>query len=138
ANVLLPQLTPDVFEFTSIDGNDTTDVATDFGVVSDQVDLGFLTLAPKADTGNYDYDNYKFIAGTEGTASVTFTLQLADGPLAINLYRGVGNFLTPLASAVVPGSAPTVTLTAPVASGDEIYVEVLGTHAVQGLLTQGI
>lgn len=82
-----------------------------------------------------DYDWYTFRAGTSGNLSVIQRVT-AGGPLELQLYYRVGNYLIKLGKTVT-SAGQTRTLTARVAAGTQLYVLVKGAQSVPGLFHTG-
>ena len=86
-------------------------------------------------TGQNDYDWFRFTPVQAGTFAATEST-LTGGNLELHLFTLFGNTLVELASSVAPGVA-SQTLTAAVAAGQPILVEVKGENSSFGVQDSG-
>jgi hypothetical protein len=134
----LIQLAPLTVHFAgdSFESNDTSDKATNFGILAKggTFDLESLTIAKHAD-GLPDYDWYRWTAAEAGTVSVKETVT-RGGDLELHLFTLAGNTLVELGSSTAAG-LHTRTLGAVVSAGQVILVEVKGRNSAPGVMDQG-
>ena len=122
---------PDAFE-----PNDTSDKATQFGVLTDMVTYNGLTIATHPN-GLPDYDWYRWSAGATGTFTVNVDVT-QGGDLELHLWTLQGNTLVELGSTTQSNGSPsTLSLSTPVVAGQPILVEIKGRNSSPGVQDQG-
>jgi hypothetical protein len=97
----------------ALEDNETSDAASDLGVIGATTTISGLSIAPKP-TGFRDYDWVKWVAGATGTYSVS--AGNARG-LEVSLFVFSNGFLTPVGTSFA------------VAAGTQLYAEVKGLTA---------
>ncbi len=135
ANVVTPPGPGGGGTFTgdNYESNETSDQAADRGILGATQSYTGLTLARKAD-GLYDYDWYRWTAGASGTVTVQITQ--TGGDMELRLFTLAGNSLVELGSNTAPGQA-TRSVSAAVAAGAPILVQVKGRNSSLGVMDQG-
>jgi hypothetical protein len=125
----LPGFGDDVFE-----PNQTSDQATDFGQITTAAPFSLLNLTISSiNTGLPDYDWYKWTPATSGAFTAALTT-VTGGPLEIHLFTLRNNVLTELSNTATSGN----TLSAAVAAGQVMFVEVKGQNTSLGVQASGI
>ena len=119
--------------------NQTSDAATDFGTLGAGAAQGTTVTGEgivPLPAGQNDYDWYRWTAGQAGTFTAT-EMTTAGGNLELHLFTLQGNTLVELARSTAAGVSSQA-LSAAVAAGDTILVEVKGQNASFGVMTQGV
>jgi hypothetical protein len=117
------------------ENNDTSDTANNFGTLaagsSQHIDA---TVNIKA-SGLPDYDWYRWTAG--GSTFQATAKESQGGALEMHLFTVQGNTLVELSNTTFSGSSGQ-TLTAAVAPGQTIFVEVKGKNTAPGIHQTGV
>jgi hypothetical protein len=120
------------------ESNETSDAADDNGTLTKgaaATSVSNLNTNYHTDTNLPDYDWYKWSAGSSGTFSVTVDAN-SGGNLEVSVWTvDSSGILTELSSGNTTNGG-TVTLTASVSSGQEVYVEVKGYESSVGVMDQ--
>jgi hypothetical protein len=119
---------PDRFE-----PNDTSDVATDFGVLSGSEAFPNLSIDRHAN-GLFDQDWYKWNMSAGGTFTVSLTnISAGGGDIHVRVLRlNADNTLTELGNSTRVGGFSSQQVSVGVNAGDEIYVWVYGFNFALG------
>ncbi|HXG10608.1 MAG TPA: S8 family serine peptidase [Gemmataceae bacterium] len=114
--------------------NDTSDRAAVMGVLSGTQTLQNLSIRNHPN-GLPDYDWFRWTAGTSGAVTVTVTEGIPLSDLELFLFTLQGNTLVLLASNTTP-NANTRSVSATVAAGQVLLVEVKGRNSSLGVMDQ--
>lgn len=117
--------------------NDVSSSATNLGTLAPGMQtLNGLTVNIHPN-GLNDYDWFRWSTATAGTFTASLTIAPALGSIEVHLFTVDGNnTLVELARDVTPGMT-TRTVSAPVQTGQVIFVEVKGTNGAPGIFGQG-
>jgi hypothetical protein len=116
--------------------NETSDKATNFGVLTTEQTFTGLTIAIHSNNLP-DYDWYRWTAGISGTFTAKMTTQITQGGLELQVFKLSGNTLVSLGSNTNP-KAKIKQISAAVQAGDTIFVEVKGHNYKPGKFGVGV
>lgn len=135
----LPAKGPNITLPSVYDYNDTSDQATNLGTLSADFTQTGLAIAVHPN-GLYDYDWYKFTAGTSGTVTVSLNniQTLNGGDLHLRIFKLVNGTLVDLGSSTLTGGVSTQAVTFAAEAGAEYFVWVYGFNFEQGLYDMDI
>jgi hypothetical protein len=125
---------PNAFVDDRYEFNETSDRATDFGLLTGVTQVANGLTIVTHQNGLPDYDWYQWTAGKTGTLTTTLT-QAPSGDLEVRLFTLVGNTLVKLAENVTP-SLITRSVSANYVAGQVILVEVKGRESSLGVMDQ--
>ena len=116
------------------DPNETSDTATNFGVLARGfVSVPDLTISV-APTGIYNFDWFRWSAGVTGIFNATIQVS-KGGDLELYLFTLRDNTLVELREDTTPNTG-THTISAPVAAGEPLLLEIKGRNVSPGIKDQ--
>jgi hypothetical protein len=119
------------------DPNQTSDTAYNFGALNAGTTFTLNLNLPIGTTkqGLPEYDWYRWTAPSAGTFTATETV--VSGDLEMHLFTLRGNTLVEVSHSTAPGASSRV-LSARLAAGQVIFVEIKGINTGTGAVTRGV
>ena len=131
----LPPLPPTVVPFIDAEKNQTSDTATQLGVLTGGQEIDNLGIEP-VNGGLPDYDWFRWSAGTAGTFTANMDVT-AGGNLELHVWTLSGNTLVELGSATQTVSGQTLSLGFGTVANAALFVEVKGRNSSPGVQDSG-